>query len=95
MLNKTKRRYIPEGCYLLEKFKVKNVRRIGFKVNSSVATGGMYLLSNVSSCRLGGVVISVLATGPKGREFKPGRGDRFLRAITIRSTPSIGWEVKP
>jgi hypothetical protein len=26
-------------------------------------------------------VVSVLATGPKVREFKPGRGDRFLRAI--------------
>jgi hypothetical protein len=24
--------------------------------------------------RLGGVVVSVLATGPKGRGFKPGRG---------------------
>jgi hypothetical protein len=39
-------------------------------------------------------VVSVLATGPKGRGFKHGRGDGFLRAIKIRSTPSIGWEVK-
>jgi hypothetical protein len=31
--------------------------------------------------RLGGVVVSVLATGPKGRGFKRGRGDGFLRAI--------------
>jgi hypothetical protein len=45
--------------------------------------------------RLGGVVVSVLATGPKGRGFKPGRGDGFLRAIKIGSTPSFGWEVKP
>jgi hypothetical protein len=44
---------------------------------------------------LDGVVVSVLATGPKGRGFKPGRGDGFLRAIKIRSTPSFGWEVKP
>jgi hypothetical protein len=44
--------------------------------------------------RLGGVVVSVLATGPKGRRFKPDRGDGFLRAIKIRSTPSLGWEVK-
>jgi hypothetical protein len=43
---------------------------------------------------LGAVVISVLATGPKGRGFKPGRGDGFLRAIKIRSTPSFGWEVE-
>jgi hypothetical protein len=45
-------------------------------------------------CRLGGVVVSVLATGPNGRGFKLGRDDGFLRAI-IRSTPSFGWEVKP
>jgi hypothetical protein len=41
------------------------------------------------------VVLSVLATGSKGRWFKPGRGDGFLRAIQIRSTPSFWWEVKP
>jgi hypothetical protein len=44
--------------------------------------------------RLGGVVVSVLATGPKDREFKPGRDDGFLRATKIRSTPSFGCEVK-
>jgi hypothetical protein len=37
----------------------------------------------------------MLATRPKGRGFKPGQGDGFLRAIKIRSTPSFGWEVKP
>jgi hypothetical protein len=31
----------------------------------------------------------VLATGPKGRGLKPGQGDGFLRAIKIRSTPSL------
>jgi hypothetical protein len=46
-------------------------------------------------CRLGGVVVSVLAIGPKDRGLKPGRGDGFLRATKIRSTPSFGWEVKP
>jgi hypothetical protein len=40
-------------------------------------------------------VVRVPATGPKGRGFKPGRGDGFLRAITFRSTSSFGWEVKP
>jgi hypothetical protein len=40
-------------------------------------------------------VISVHATGPKGRGFKHGRGDEFLRAIKIRSTRSFGWEVTP
>jgi hypothetical protein len=46
-------------------------------------------------CHLGGVVVSVLATGPKGRGCKPGRGDGLLRVIKTRSTPSFGWEVKP
>jgi hypothetical protein len=41
-------------------------------------------------CRLGGVVVSVLATEPKVRRFEPGQGDGFLRAIKIRSTPSLG-----
>jgi hypothetical protein len=40
-------------------------------------------------------VVSVLATRPKGREFKPCRGDGFLTAIKIRGTSSFGWEVKP
>jgi hypothetical protein len=44
---------------------------------------------------LGGAVVSVLATGPKGHGFKPGQGDGFLRVIKTRSTPSFGWEVKP
>jgi hypothetical protein len=45
--------------------------------------------------RLDGVVVSVLATGPKGRGFEPGQGDVFLRVIEIHSTPSFGWEVTP
>jgi hypothetical protein len=39
--------------------------------------------------RLGGVIVSVLAIGPKVRGFKPGRGDGFLRAIKIRSMTSF------
>jgi hypothetical protein len=35
-------------------------------------------------------VFSVLATGPKGRGFKPGRGDGYLRVIKIRSTLQMG-----
>jgi hypothetical protein len=45
--------------------------------------------------RLGGVKVNVLATGPKFRRFKPGRGDGFLKAIKICSTTSFGEEVKP
>jgi hypothetical protein len=36
----------------------------------------------------------VLATGPKGCRFKPGRGGGFFRAVKICSTLSFGWEVK-
>jgi hypothetical protein len=31
----------------------------------------------------------MLATGSKGRGFKPGLGDGFLKAIKIRSTTSL------
>jgi hypothetical protein len=37
---------------------------------------------------LGVLVVSVLATGPKGCGFEPGQGNGFLRVIKIRSTPS-------
>jgi hypothetical protein len=40
-------------------------------------------------------VVSMLATGPNGRGFKPGQNNGFLMAIKIRSKPSFGWEVKP
>jgi hypothetical protein len=42
--------------------------------------------------RLGGVVVSALATGPKGHRFKPGRDDGFLRTIKIRRTPSFAYD---
>jgi hypothetical protein len=38
-------------------------------------------------------MVSVLATGPKVREFKPSRG-LCVRVIKI-NTPSFGGEVKP
>jgi hypothetical protein len=37
-------------------------------------------------------MISVFATGNKGREFKLSQGDGLLRAIKICSTPSFGWK---
>jgi hypothetical protein len=43
--------------------------------------------------RFGGVMVSMLAIGPKVRGFKPGRDDGFL-TITIRSTPFFGGQVK-
>jgi hypothetical protein len=44
---------------------------------------------------LGGVMVSVLANGPKVHGFKPGRGDGFFKCDRISSTPSFGGEVKP
>jgi hypothetical protein len=40
-------------------------------------------------------MVSVLATGPKGRGLEPDQGDGFLRAIKIRRTSSSRKEVKP
>jgi hypothetical protein len=49
-----------------------------------------YMNINLHSLsRLGGAVVSVLATEPKGCGFEPGQGDGFLRVIKIRSTPSF------
>jgi hypothetical protein len=42
---------------------------------------------NITS-RLGGVLVSVLATGPKGCGFDPDQCDEFLKEIKIRSTSS-------
>jgi hypothetical protein len=53
------------------------------------------LLCKRFNCRFGDVVVNVLATGLKGRGFKPRLGDGFLKVIKIRSTRSFGWEVKP
>jgi hypothetical protein len=46
-------------------------------------------------CRLRGVAVGMLATGPKGPGLEPGQGDGYLRAIKIRSTSFIGCDVKP
>jgi hypothetical protein len=39
-------------------------------------------------------MVSVLAIGPKVHGFKPGRGNRFLKAIKIHRLPSFREEVK-
>jgi hypothetical protein len=44
---------------------------------------------------LGGLIVIVLAIGPKVRGLKPGQVDRFSRAIKIRGAPSFGGEVQP
>jgi hypothetical protein len=50
----------------------------------------IFTLLYVSAVDLGGLVVSVLATGPIPTEV-----DGFLRVIKIRSTTSFGGEVKP
>jgi hypothetical protein len=54
----------------------------------------MMIVASVTSLwsgRLGGVVVSVLATKPKVHGFKPCRGDGFLRAIkTALHLPVVG-----
>jgi hypothetical protein len=45
---------------------------------------------------LSGLVVSVLATGPKVSGFKPGRGRWILRAIkSVARLPSEGKESRP
>jgi hypothetical protein len=51
-------------------------------------------LFKADESRLGGVVYSMFATGPKVHGLMPGRGYGYLRAIKIRSTLSFGWKVK-
>jgi hypothetical protein len=40
-------------------------------------------------------MVSLFAITTKVRGLKPDRGDGFVRAIKIRSTPAYGGEVKP
>jgi hypothetical protein len=66
-----------------------------FRPDTDDTVHGIQELEKFISIRLGGVVVSVFATGPKGRGFKPGQGDGIFKAIKIRSTPFFEWEVKP
>jgi hypothetical protein len=45
------------------------------KVKKAGGTGEQSKLNMLHRSRFGGVDVSVLATGPKGHEFKPGRDD--------------------
>jgi hypothetical protein len=51
-------------------------------------------LASRALSHLSGVVVSVLANGPKGYGFKPSQGNGFLMAIKIHSMPSFELEVK-
>jgi hypothetical protein len=69
----------------------RNAESLFIELCNFVQSRGISVMTN---CHLGVVVVSVLATGPKNRGFKPGRGDGFIRAIKIRSTPSSRMENK-
>jgi hypothetical protein len=62
--------------------------------DSRVPGRGIYCLVTtlpLLGSRLGGVMVSMLATGPKYRGIRPDRGDGFLRALKIRARlPSKG-----
>jgi hypothetical protein len=46
--------------------------------------------NNSANCRLGGVVVSVLATVPKGRGFQPSRGDGIFKGVKNPQHTSFG-----
>jgi hypothetical protein len=52
----------------------------------------LYQFVNVA---LGGLVVSVSATGSKVRGFKSGRGRYIFKVDKIRITTSFGGEIKP
>jgi hypothetical protein len=55
-------------------------RRIHSTLSKTISLTFSLILS-VRLSRLGGVTVSVFAIAPEVREFKPGRGDGFLRPI--------------
>jgi hypothetical protein len=62
-------------------------------VPSEMMDRGFTVLKTI--CCLGGVVVSVLVTGPKGCRFNPSQDGFLLMTTKICSTPSFRWEVKP
>jgi hypothetical protein len=72
-----------------------NVDRRGATAVTLLIHGNTNDVTKCDACRLGGVVASVIATRNKGRGFKPGRSDLFLREVNILSTSYFGLEVKP
>jgi hypothetical protein len=80
-----------QGCTTRARLRKVTAKQVTHKAGCAKRPNARYLQTG----RLGGVVVSVLATGPNGRGFEPSQGDGFLKALKIRSTPSFGREVKP
>jgi hypothetical protein len=87
---------IPKTKTKLLSVQVPKVRKIGmvkliqslFSFISSLIRTVPLMEKNVA---LGGLVVSVLATGPNVRGFKPGRGPWILRVIkSVARLPSEG-----
>jgi hypothetical protein len=56
-----------------------------------IEVGVLTFFTHVVGVALGGLLVSVLATGPKVRGFKPGRGRWILRVIkSVARLPSEG-----
>jgi hypothetical protein len=66
-----------------------------YTIENDVGSSKQAVDFNLLNSRLGGVVVSVLAIGPKGRGFKDDRDEGLSRMINIRSAPSFEREVKP
>jgi hypothetical protein len=58
-------------------------------VDITVGYNAVTALSIILPLHLSHVVVNVLATLGKGREFKPGQGNRLVRMVKIHSTPSF------
>jgi hypothetical protein len=65
---KTLSRHLPRGIE-----ERQNLLWLGTPVNVT----NKYCTRYCDTCRLGGVVVSVLAAGPKGCDLEPGQGDGF------------------
>jgi hypothetical protein len=63
--------------------------------NVQVETKTAYRHATLLAVAVGGLMVSVLASEPKVHGFRPGRRQRILRAIEIRSTTSFVGKVKP
>jgi hypothetical protein len=77
--------------YRSRKDKTPNILHLGTRQKLVSHSSRSY----VGKCRLGGLIVIVLAIVPKARGFSPGHDDGLLKAIKTRSTTSFGVEIKP
>jgi hypothetical protein len=73
------------SCLMLVPAATQNVQKGDYIINTT----------NLIHSSLGGLVVSMLASGTQDRGFKPGRNRRIFLAKKIHSMASFGGEVKP